>query len=199
LIKENTGIYFRPAETAPGYYRLRWRLLQGEEVVPVRPSWRPWLSEAVFLGEVEVKPWPLVTTLPAEATLLRAEYGPAIQLYGYDLAKANDKLNLTLYWQARAAPENDYYTFVHLVSTSGEIVINENRVPVEWLRPTRGWRASEVLTDTYNLALPADLPPGDYELNVGLYNADNEERLPVMLEGKLQANNQLTLTTVTWP
>lgn len=201
LVRHEGGLYF-PPETQPGQYRLRWQLQQGEAVIPGRPSWRPWFTDSVYQGTVEVRPWPLVTTLPEQATLQPADFGPAIHLYGYDLRRpADDSLRLTLFWQVKAPPGGFYATFIHLVSAAtGEIVTQTGFIPVDGVRPTSGWRAGEVLTDPYTLTLPADLLPGEYHLNVGFYNPDSGERLPVLAGGtEPQPHNQLTLTTITLP
>ncbi|MEZ4517414.1 MAG: hypothetical protein R3C44_11485 [Chloroflexota bacterium] len=63
-----------------------------------------------------------------------------------------DALPVTLVWQAEAEPTADYLTFVHLVSAeTGDIVSQADRVPVDGLRPTSGWRPGEVLVDHYVL------------------------------------------------
>jgi hypothetical protein len=45
--------------------------------------------------------------------------------------------------------------------------------------------------------LPADLPPGDYQVIVGLYSLETQARLPVLdAQGRPVADNQITLGTV---
>jgi len=90
--------------------------------------------------------------------------------------------------------------FVHIVdSDSGEFVGQVDRVPLDGLRPTAGWRAGEVLMDEYAIPLPPDLPPGTYQINIGLYDPDTGQRLPVMLDGVPQANSQLALVSFDYP
>ncbi|MGB3717605.1 MAG: hypothetical protein WA996_24525, partial [Candidatus Promineifilaceae bacterium] len=43
--------------------------------------------------------------------------------------------------------------------------------------PTTGWIEGEYIIDEHVLAIPADLPPGDYLLLIGLYDAENLQRL----------------------
>jgi hypothetical protein len=199
-IQENIGLYF-PPEVEPGDYRLRWWLLDGNEELLGRPSWRPWSSKSNFFGEIKVVPWPLVTTLPEVTNVVQADYGTAIQLYGFDLDRPdNRKLYLTLYWQAKAIPENNFFTFIHVVSSdTGEIVSQRGFVPVDGLRPTRGWRVNEVLADSYVLSLPGTLVPGKYQLIVGLFKPESGERPSVFYAGALQKDNQLVLTTLSLP
>ncbi|MEW5988834.1 MAG: hypothetical protein AB1791_19600, partial [Chloroflexota bacterium] len=188
-----------PATTPPGRYRLRWRLLAGEAAVGGRPFWRPWTSDTVTAGTVWVEAWPLVTELPNGVTVAQAQFGPAIELYGYTGSEGaltpGGTLDLTLYWRALAAPDDSYYVFVHLVSPEGVIVSQADRIPVDWWRPTDGWRPGEVLTDEYHLLLPADLAPGSYDLFVGFFHPDDYRRLPVTYQGRPQPSDRLLL----WP
>jgi hypothetical protein len=198
LVSEQTGIYIRP-ETPPGRYRLQWRLWVGDDVVGVRPLWRPWSTESVILGEVEVAAWPLETNLPDDMTPVGAAFGPVIDLYGYRLAADADQLQLDLTWRADGQPETDLMLFVHLLSPQNEVVAQVDRVPGNGLRPLSGWRPEEVITDEIRLNLPTDLPPDEYRIMVGFYHAEEGYRLPVVLDGVAQPNDQLLLTRVTLP
>jgi 4-amino-4-deoxy-L-arabinose transferase-like glycosyltransferase len=200
LIRENSGLYFRP-DTEPGLYRLRWQMQVEGEPVGGRPYWRPWNSETIEYGTVEVVPWPLNKELPQNTNVVEADFGPAIQLYSYELDQPNaDSLEIELYWLAKEVPDHSYVIFVHVIDTrDGRIVSQVDRLPVDGLRPTPGWRSGEVLFDQITLSLPADLLPGDYEINIGFYDPDDGRRLPVSLDGEPQLHNQLTLATITLP
>ncbi len=198
-VLEPAAVYF-PPDTPPGQYRLRWQLHAGDEPVGARPSWRPWHSDSVDFGSITVAPWPLETSLPAGIDNINAQFGPAIQLAGYELGDPGAALPITLYWLAAEKPAESYLVFIHLVDAeTGEIVAQIDRIPVDDLRPTSGWREGEVLTDKLALALAADLPPGEYQLNVGVYNPESGERLPLTIEGERLFNDQLTLDSVTLP
>ncbi len=192
LLKENGGLYF-PPETEPGRYKLRWQLSVDGDIVPGRPAWRPWSSQRVTWGEVYVRPWPLVTTLPEMTYRADAQFGELAALRGYDLQTEADTLSLTLYWQVLAQPEKNYVVFVHLLDEDEEIVAQVDWVPVEGTRPTRGWRANEVLTDTYLLTLPDQADMSEYHIAVGFFDPDTEVRLPVFVQDERQANDQLVL------
>jgi len=199
-VRELLGLFI-PAEAPPGRYHLRWRLRTGDDVVPARPGWRPWHSEWVSFGEIRVVPWPLETALPEDVTVLETAFGNAIELYGFDLAartlEPGDTMQLTLYWRAEEVPQENYVAFVHLVGEEEEIITQADGVPVESRRPTRGWRAGEVLADPYSLLLPSDAPAGTYGVYVGLYEPDSSNRLPVIVDGQPQADNRLLIATIT--
>ncbi|MCA9922480.1 MAG: hypothetical protein KC421_08915, partial [Anaerolineales bacterium] len=197
VMRQPTGLYF-PPDTPPGRYLLSWQLTDGDLIVPGRPFWRPWRSDSVRLGEIEVVPWPLETTLPTDVNVIEAQFGDAIQLYGYTLTE-NDTLHLTLYWLADTIPTQNYFVFVHLVDEAGNIVVQRDIIPVDGLRPTTGWRPNELLTDVHTLAVPDSLPDGIYALRVGLFEPNTFARPTVTYQGEAQADNQLELTTVIKP
>jgi Dolichyl-phosphate-mannose-protein mannosyltransferase len=198
LLREPSGIYF-PPDTPAGSYSLQMQLTQANELVAGRPFWWPIRSESVPVGTVEVIPWPLETSLPQNVTRVDAQFGDAIQLYGYDLAADPDSLQLTLYWQALAVPANNWLVFVHLLNESGEIVAQQDVIPAEGLRPTQGWRISEVITDMHQMPLPPDLGAGRYTVVVGLFEPDSFIRPFVRQNNLPQADNQLPLTGISLP
>jgi len=48
------------------------------------------------------------------------------------------------------------------------VLINADHAPP---KPTQGWVPGEIITDPVTLTLPPELPPGDYALEIGLYDA----------------------------
>jgi hypothetical protein len=58
--------------------------------------------------------------------------------------------------------------------------------------PTSLWDVGEVIRDVVPVPLPEDLPGGDYEIRVGLYDAATGLRLPVASE----PGDAVLLTTV---
>ena len=198
LLREPSGLYF-PPETPPGTYRLEVQLTENGEWVGGRPFWWPFSQESIRVGTVEVTPWPLETELPQNTTLVEVQFGSNIQLHSYDLSVDPTALKLTLYWQTVAAPATNWFVFVHLVDSSGEIVVQRDFIPAEGLRPTTGWRATEVIEDVHRLPLPPDLPPGQYTVRVGLFEPDSFARPSVSQNNQPQPDNQLNLTELTLP
>jgi hypothetical protein len=112
---------------------------------------------------------------------VQADLGGEVSLIGYDLNAANfapgAALIVTVYWQAQREIVGDYKAFVHLLDAAGRLVAGSDAVPANWTRPTTGWIAGEYITDPHTLKIPANLAPGDYGLEVGLYEADSGVRL----------------------
>jgi hypothetical protein len=69
--------------------------------------------------------------------------------------------------------------FVHLVEVEGQLAAQRDSEPVGGSRPTSTWAVGEPIKDRVGLLLPADVPPGLYELVVGMYDPATLERLPV--------------------
>jgi len=196
LFREDTGLYF-PPETEPGTYSLHLALFQDDAPVAGRQFWQPWSSESNKIGEIRVESWPVETELPIDTIPLNAQFGSAIELHSYQLDQQDTSLELILYWHATAVPDKNLFTFVHLIDEDDNIVAQIDYVPVDGLRPTAGWRAGEVITDPYTLTLPSDLPTGQYQLLVGLFDPDTFERPLVTQYGEEQPNNQIVLTQLT--
>ena len=90
-------------------------------------------------------------------------------------------LPLVLYWQADQPLGASYTVFTQLLDASGRVVAQQDNLPVTGLAPTDTWQPGAIVRDPYQLAIPADAPPGLYELHIGLYDAAG--RLPVTLPG----------------
>ncbi|MCS7259499.1 MAG: glycosyltransferase family 39 protein [Anaerolineae bacterium] len=112
---------------------------------------------------------------------------PILELVGYEVAKREtrpgDTLEVTLHWHALAEVDEDYTVFVQLLDPDWRVVAQQDRQPLAGLAPTSTWLHGEFLSDPYHLYLPADLPPGQYRLITGMYQASDGQRLPVSTGG----------------
>ena len=152
------------AEKEPGDYNLMLYVSDADSGDPV--------GETADLGSVTVRAF-----APELETAVSWVNG--IQLLGMDLAEENDKLSVTLYWQADEPIDNSYKVFLHLQDAqSGEIMAQSDAIPRDWTYPTTRWQPGEVVRDVVILPIE-NVPQGVYEINVGLYDEQNSERLPL--------------------
>jgi hypothetical protein len=108
-----------------------------------------------------------------------------------DRTASDDSLSVTLYWQATGSVSRDYTVFVHLSSPEGELVAQHDSPP---LLPTSLWIPGGQVIDAHALVLPADLPPDEYQIRLGLYHWPDVERVPVVASSDLiEANSALLL------
>ena len=129
---------------------------------------------------------------PLVAHPLAVDLADGITLRGYDLEAGSpnrvglppevrvapgEVITLTLYWEVRETPSADYQVFVHLLGAGPEPVAQGDGPPLMGDYPTTMWAPGEVIADPHPVALPADLPPGQYRLLVGTYDLATLARL----------------------
>ncbi len=109
-----------------------------------------------------------------------------LTLLGYDLTQPalenqppDESLNLTLYWECQAPLPLDYTFFVHIRNTAGDIVAQKDQPPLNGAYPMSLWDPGEIITDKVAVPLPAHLPPGSYQVVIGLYDLQTNQRLAV--------------------
>jgi 4-amino-4-deoxy-L-arabinose transferase-like glycosyltransferase len=143
-------------------------------------------GEHIALADIRLHTRPRQFEPPAIAHPLEVSLGqpPLLKLSGYDAGfPADNALPITLYWQAQAEMSANYTVFVQLLNSAGQVVAQVDRQPQEGAAPTTSWLPGEFLTDSYNLSLPLNLPPGPYRLITGLFDAATGQRLPVASGG----------------
>jgi len=138
---------------------------------------------------------PLPPPMSQPAYSLGAQFGESIRLDGYTLEAKADGLQLTLYWQATAAPDFDYTTFVHIVDADGNIAAQSDSQPRGGQYPTSIWVEGEIVEDERFISVP----PGEYQVYIGLYRWDTGERLPAVMSGERLAEDRVGLGSVGLP
>ncbi|MEJ2212332.1 MAG: hypothetical protein P8129_25370, partial [Anaerolineae bacterium] len=63
-------------------------------------------------------------------------------------------------------------------ATGGPLWAGHDGQPDGGHYPTGRWQPGEVILDVHPLAVPADAPPGEYQIEVGLYLLATLARLP---------------------
>lgn len=184
-----------PPTLPPGEYRLSVRLLAGDgPALPVNNG------DSLSLQPITTIDRPHVFEPPAWQVTIDADFNGQARLAGLDAPSTpiapGGALPLTLYWQALAPFDRNWTVFVHLLDRQGQIISQQDQPPGGGQFPTTGWLPPEYLTDSYQLAIPADAAPGQYVLSIGLYDANDFSRLPVIENGAV-AGDHVTLDS--WP
>jgi 4-amino-4-deoxy-L-arabinose transferase-like glycosyltransferase len=145
-----------------------------------------WVGDVRFL--VYAVPQQEAQTMDTTVSL---PFGPAITLQGYSLHSdqlvPGDIAQVTLFWQTAEALDQRYKIFLHLLDQDGSLVAQHDSEPGGGLSPTTTWPSAETVVDNHGLFLPANLPPGQYKLIMGLYDISNPTtRLPIQVDGAVQ-------------
>ncbi len=136
------------------------------------------------LGTLTILPATRNFTPPVSLDMpLNADFSGQTTLLGADCAHQcqgapGDAITLTLHWQAESPIDKNYTVFVHLLDTTETVRVNADHAPP---KPTQSWVPGEIITDPVTLSLPPDLSPGNYAIEVGLYDATDPlfTRLPL--------------------
>jgi hypothetical protein len=150
-------------------------------------------AEDVWYGQVRLATYAVPARAAAPQIRVAALFGEPdggdmIRLEGYSVAPADprpgDIVQVTLFWRADAAIEQRYKVFVHIYADVNQPpVAQQDGEPVGGLVPTTAWPPGEVVADNHGVLLPASLPPGEYQVMVGLYELFTNARLPVTVNG----------------
>jgi hypothetical protein len=165
-----------PIEAEAGQARLAVQLVD-RDGAPLGPP--------ADLTAIAVLPTERVFTPPQPQAPRRMNFDDKILLLGADLdpdpATVGGMLRVTLYWQGLVELDIPYTVFVHLLDPEGRVVTGHDGEPGSGTRPTTGWVPGEFISDAHDITIPADLPPGAYVIEVGLYDAGalGKPRLPI--------------------
>ncbi len=129
-----------------------------------------------------------------------ANFGNLVRLRSYqyesDALKAGETVRLTLNWEAAAQIGEPYKVFVHVLGPNGLPVAQQDNEPLNGTFPTTRWARGERVADPYAFALPADLPPGEYQVEVGLYRLSDFGRLPLLDAGQNVIDDKVFLSPI---
>lgn len=174
---KSVHLLYVPAGLQSGEYRV-WLGLSG----PLGQR----LGEGATIGAMQVGAPPRSFDPPDPQHVAGIEWANGIRLLGFDLPAPpiapGSSAHLTFYWQPQDELNHNLTLFVHLIDGQGNIVAQRDQIPLGGARPTMGWAPGEVVTDSLDLSIGAGVPPGDYSIRIGWYDAQTGERI-LLAEG----------------
>ena len=181
-----------PADVPSGRYALKVGLADAESGEEM---------ELASLAEVTVEGRPRTFEVPSLQHPLEVNLGDQVELLGYDLdtreLKAGGTLALKLYWKALAEMDTSYTVFIHLLDAEDKIWGQHDNLPGNGSLPTTGWLPGEVIADAYEVPIQPETPPGSYVIEVGIYQAETGQRLPIINQKEQVVDNRVLLEEVT--
>jgi len=144
----------------------------GDHLAAATSDGRRLPNDTVTVGRFLAPP----PNLPPPAVKDGIGFRDHLQLAGHTLSPADGALRVTLDWQANGTVSKDYTVFVHLLAADGKQVAQNDSQPGSGAFPTSLLGAGLEVPDTHVLHV-AGLAPGDYRLDIGLYDLASGVRL----------------------
>lgn len=138
---------------------------------------------------------------PAQATRNAIFDGGLVLLGGEVVYNAVAReVSISLHWQNQADAQPDDVVLVHIVNQdTGDVVVAADKEPVYGTYPFSVWDKDEVVTDPHWVDLPDAVPPGIYQVRIGVYNRISGERRAIADPLNDAAGNSLMLNSFTVP
>jgi hypothetical protein len=148
------------------------------------------LQQTTAPVESEYTGYVSISTMPNEKSRISdhlAIFGDAVQMeVATPLRRqvyAGDTIPLDFDFRVLQPVENEYKLFIHLYGSPSPYEGGSVWTQVDSLictsYPMTLWQPFEIINQHFNLTLPADIPPGDYTIVTGLYNPEDNSRLPL--------------------
>jgi hypothetical protein len=100
-----------------------------------------------------------------------------------DDPKSGEPLRVALEWRTETPVDDPVMVFTHLMC-EGQLVAQRDAIPGNGEFPAPSWQPGEVIRDQFALQLPAELPVGECQIQVGIYNPTSGQRYsPIEPEG----------------
>jgi 4-amino-4-deoxy-L-arabinose transferase-like glycosyltransferase len=194
-IRDHREIEILPG-TLPGPYLVEVTLHDPYRQVYLRSEG----ESPLLLGPIVIPPRdpPSLESLDIEHPV-KATLGGQARLLGYNIEsgfRPGDNIHLTLFWQCLTEMEQDYNVFTHFVDYGGNIRAQKDNEPVDGFYSTTKWKVGEIVRDQYDLTIPLDAPPGEYQIEVGMYVAGTGERLTISDAGSGKEETRILLREI---
>jgi hypothetical protein len=109
-----------------------------------------------------------------------ARFGGYVDVAATELAvEPEGEMVVRVAWRVAQAPHRAATSFAHLLDGTGQYVAGWDGVTA----PATCWRVGDVVWQTYDIPLPADLPPGPYAVEIGWYDAETMARWSCAVDG----------------
>jgi hypothetical protein len=104
-----------------------------------------------------------------------------IRLIGYNMniarAVVGKPLSFGLYFSADGPVAGNYQIFTHLIAADGSIAAQQDHIAGADSYPTSLWLSGNLILNRFQIDLPADLAPGEYRIEIGLYDPSGRLKL----------------------
>jgi hypothetical protein len=161
--------------------------LDGDQAVidlPPRPGQRPDGERRPLASASNPTPPPALEEPPADCVVAAVPesaatephvFGP-LELLGYEIRprvlNERHQVRIESYWRLIADTEDDLWLHQQLYrgTPDDKSKFYGDHEPCDWAWPTSRWRQGIIYRDAYMLRPPYPMAPGDYDLDIGIYD-----------------------------
>ncbi|MCL4393495.1 MAG: hypothetical protein M1482_01555, partial [Chloroflexi bacterium] len=129
-----------------------------------------------------LKPHGPISAPPAPQRETNFRFGDMFDLTGYDLAESfapGESMPVTFYWRPLRWPTGRVSMFIQVLNSSGDVVTRSENEMFQKRYPTQRWPIGSVVTDTWQVSLPPETNPGEYTLEVAVFDKSSGSRFGV--------------------
>lgn len=115
-------------------------------------------------------------------------------------ARPGQAIHLRLVWRVLAQPTTSYTVFIHVIDGQGQVIVGHDYTPLGGAFPSYlwfpKWLEGQVVEDPYRLVLPENTPPGEYWVEVGMYEMGSVRRVAQLSAEGVLTGDRLILGAV---
>jgi hypothetical protein len=121
-------------------------------------------------------------------------FAEPLRLVGYNVNSQritiDTPLRFGLYLRSVARVSGNYQIFTHVLAADGTLIAQADHIAGADSYPTSLWQPGSLIYNRFEIQLPVETPPGQYQIVIGLYDADQRLRLA-------DGSDQIELFTLT--
>jgi hypothetical protein len=170
-----------------------WGFVRDPHVVPIPPGTPPGDYFRLQVKSDKELAWTDVLAIPISVTKtprpptvaslgisrpVSADVTSELRLLGAsperDIVPRNALLRTTIFWEALQDPDLDYQVTLRLVAPDGSSVLQETTRPAHDRYPTTRWSTGERIRDNHVQWIPANLPVGQYQLQLQIVDGTGQ-------------------------
>ncbi len=126
---------------------------------------------SVLLFDVKDVTWNGALQNPADFAFMEP-----LRLVGYNVnlrrITIDTPLRFGLYLRSDDRVRGNYQIFTHVLAADGTLLAQADHIAGADSYPTSLWRPGSLIYNRFEIQLPVDTPPGQYQIAVGLYEGD---------------------------
>jgi hypothetical protein len=131
-------------------------------------------------------------------TPVGARFGDGLELGGFSQQQIGSTLVISPSWSVQRDQPGGHFVFAHVLAADGRRVAQLDAAIDDGMFPT--WQAGQQFGTALPIALPADLPAGEYRVVLGVYDPAANARLPLngapAMPPDVDGPDALLLTTI---